>query len=475
MLPEVAQLTREQIEEATAPWTCPSCGNRNAFTENSCLSCGAVRRQGPPPLPGQPARAPADLITSPPALAGAGATGGKYGCGALILISAGIAVFLCFASFGFLLLWGRNHAKQHPETLAQRHGRGAFETASKTIANNDDGMAHGNTPEAQELAARLAEDLDEAHKNIPHIGDADSGDRTGGHFLVFCQLSGDSCVFLVHVPNLRHFPVDAQKGIAKICFMEASSVLKGSSAAGIHRLAVATRGALFFDTALLGDYPLENRAALEHLESLKVAAWDVPGLYPFFLEKSEVEVEKPEVSATPPNPAVPPTPASSTPSVNIPKAAPVPSRLPETPATPGASGKQSASATPVSPTSAAPPAVAIQERESKTPPSWVPIYPVTIRPAHGTRKTEDGIVKGRVAFETVDPLDKVKEFYESRFKTDGFEITADKSTARLFENAEIAGRREAGNSTLHVAIHQLKARTFVTVTYEGAEGSKPGQ
>ena len=80
-----------------------------------------------------------------------------------------------------------------------------------------------------------------------------------------------------------------------------------------------------------------------------------------------------------------------------------------------------------------------------------------------------------MAFETVDPLDKVKEFYENRFKIDGFEITTDKSTARVFENAEIAGRREVGNMTLRIAIHQLKARTFVTVTYEGAENPKPGQ
>ena len=254
---EVAQLTREQIEETIAPWTCPSCGNRNAFTEHLCLSCGAARRPGPPPLPGDPARVPADLIMSPPSLAPIGATGGKYGCGAIILISAGIALLLCFASVGFLLLWGRQHAKEHPETLVKKHGREAFEKASKTIANNDDGVAHGNTLEARELAAELSADLDEAHKNIPHIGDPDSSDRTGGHFLVFCQLKEDSCAFLIHVPNLRHFPVEAQKGIAKICFMEACSVLKGSSAAGIRRLAVATRGALFYDTALSGSYPLE--------------------------------------------------------------------------------------------------------------------------------------------------------------------------------------------------------------------------
>ena len=80
-----------------------------------------------------------------------------------------------------------------------------------------------------------------------------------------------------------------------------------------------------------------------------------------------------------------------------------------------------------------------------------------------------------MAFETVDPLDKVKEFYESRFKTDGFAITVDKSKARLFESAELAGRREAGNLTLRIAIHQLKARTFVTVSYEGVEVLKPGQ
>ena len=34
------------------------------------------------------------------------------------------------------------------------------------------------------------------------MGDADMLDPASGKFVTFCQLNKDSCVFLVHVPNL---------------------------------------------------------------------------------------------------------------------------------------------------------------------------------------------------------------------------------------------------------------------------------
>jgi hypothetical protein len=48
----VLALSREQIQQMTAPWTCPKCGNRNSAGEMLCLSCGDHRQPvaATPPL-----------------------------------------------------------------------------------------------------------------------------------------------------------------------------------------------------------------------------------------------------------------------------------------------------------------------------------------------------------------------------------------------------------------------------------------
>ena len=90
-------------------------------------------------------------------------------------------------------------------------------------------------------------------------------------------------------------------------------------------------------------------------------------------------------------------------------------------------------------------------------------------PPHGNSREENGIVKGRTNFETTDPLDKIKEYYESKLKADGFEITETQPPGRLFEKADIIGKKADGKFSVRTEITQMKARTFVTVTFEGPE------
>jgi len=106
--------------------------------------------------------------------------------------------------------------------------------------------------------------------------------------------------------------------------------------------------------------------------------------------------------------------------------------------------------------------------ESSAPPTWVPIYPGLARPPHFFRKDENGTVKGRANFDTPDSMEKVKEFFETQLKADGFEITNDKSKVRLLQSAEIDARKEAGKRAIHVTIHGSKAKTVVLETFEGS-------
>ena len=49
----VLQYSREQIRQATSPWSCGGCGNANAPGTDDCLNCGRARQDGPPALPAE--------------------------------------------------------------------------------------------------------------------------------------------------------------------------------------------------------------------------------------------------------------------------------------------------------------------------------------------------------------------------------------------------------------------------------------
>lgn len=467
--PGVANLTREQVERAMAPWACPSCRNLNSQTEKRCLSCGAARQQGPPPMPGQAAPPSAAQLLAPPALAILGPGKRSSLAGRIVLILLGLVVLNIVVGIG-MAVWTGLHSKESPQALEKKPGDSEFTEATRTISNDDDGAAHGNTPEARELAAKVSKGLGEVFEKTSTVSKPDTLDHTGGKFLVFCQLNRDSCVFLVHVPNLRHYNSEAQRSIAEGVYLQACVVLKDNGVTNIRQIAVATRGMLFYSDALLGSFPPQTPEPRKHLQTLITQAADVPALYSYFAaETAEKEApppaEKPEKPASPgksETPAKPEAPAAAaTPETPAAPATPAPpARATPAPATPAPATTATLSA-PATPEDGNP------ALDARALPSWVPVYPNLVRPARGTRRENNGVTKGMATCETADPLDKVKEFYESRLKADGFEITADKSTARLFENAEIAGRKGDGNLTLHVAIHQMRARTHVVLTYAG--------
>jgi hypothetical protein len=483
--PEVAKLTREQVQQITAPWLCPSCRNLNSATEKTCLACGAARQQGPPPIPGTSAPLSAAQILTPPPLAALGPSGKKSIIGRIFLILVGLALLNILVGIG-MALWSGLHSKETPAALEKKPGDSEFTEATRSISNDGDGVAHGNTAEARELAAKVSKGLGEVFENTSTVSKPDTLDHTGGKFLVFCQMNPDACVFLIHVPNLRHYDSQAQRSIAEGAYMQACVVLKESGATNIRHVAVATRGILFYSDALLGSFPPQTPDLRKHLQTLTTQATDVPALYPYFAaetaeKESPVSSEKPEKPAAPGKSGTPAKPEA--PAATAPSETPATPAAPATPATPAPAAPARATPTPATPTPAtaatlsapATPETPVNGRpvlDAKALPSWVPVYPNLLRPAHGTRRENNGVTKGMATCETADPLDKVKEFYENRLKADGFEITADKSTARLFENAEIDGRKEDGNLTLRVAIHQMKARTNVFLTYSGAENAE---
>lgn len=110
----------------------------------------------------------------------------------------------------------------------------------------------------------------------------------------------------------------------------------------------------------------------------------------------------------------------------------------------------------------------------QAPPAWMPIYADVLTPAHGTRREDHGAIKGITTFETADPLDKVKDFYKDKLTDEGFELTVDKSVTRLFEHAEITGKKDGGKMTVRAIMHRTKGQTTVNVNYTDSENAEGG-
>ncbi len=201
-----------------------------------------------------------------------------------------VTVVLLFGAFlTFRIIRAIDYGKKHPRTVIKAAGEPEFAAASRSIVSSAEGTVHGNNPEATGLATRMSEGMAILRKNLFEEGDAKKSILTKGSFLVFCQLDEDSCAFLIHVPELRHFTSSAQRSLAELAYVQACKILDDAGRDGIQRVAIATRGAMFYDTALMGKYLPKNPTPLAQIEEAKTEATTVPDLYPFFAAKPSIE------------------------------------------------------------------------------------------------------------------------------------------------------------------------------------------
>lgn len=191
---------------------------------------------------------------------------------------------ILFAAFvGFRIVQAALYLKNHPAQKAP--GAEALSQAAKQIVGSSGGVAHGNTAEAQALAARLSRELKVIRETMFEGGKADSIDMqliTKGEFLVYCQLNDESCAFLVHVPEMRRYTDEAKQSIAELAYVSAVTVLDSARKAGVQKLAIATRGNILYDRVLIGDYRFQGKDPLNGARKAEEAGVMAPSLYPFF-------------------------------------------------------------------------------------------------------------------------------------------------------------------------------------------------
>ncbi|WP_009962098.1 hypothetical protein [Verrucomicrobium spinosum] len=126
-----------------------------------------------------------------------------------------------------------------------------FESANRKITTNNDGVAHGNSPEAEKLAAEFSAKL----KSLRDVGIEPSKKRSvslsGGEFITFCHLAGDTCVFLVHVPELRKYTDEAKEFMGEAAWGVAQHCL-ATLPDKPEEVAVGVRGIALYDRVLTG-------------------------------------------------------------------------------------------------------------------------------------------------------------------------------------------------------------------------------
>ncbi len=129
-------------------------------------------------------------------------------------------------------------------------GKQAFEAANKKIYGNSEGVAHGNTEQAQALALLFSKTAKALRNNA--IERRTTGlSITGGEMVTYAHVTPTRCVFLVHVPQLRKFSSEAKEVMGKIAWVAARQAA-ASLQPPPDTLAVGIRGTFIYDRAISG-------------------------------------------------------------------------------------------------------------------------------------------------------------------------------------------------------------------------------
>ena len=201
----------------------------------------------------------------------------------MIVVGILFVAFLVFRVVQFAI-----HVKDHP--VKREAGVEELSQAVKLIMGSSRGVAHGNNAEARKYAEELSRKMQDFRQTLFEGGNPKSIDMqllTKGEFLVFCQLNRDSCAFLIHVPEMRRYTDSAKESIAELAYVAASRILDSAEKRDIHKLAVATRGSILYDTLFIGDYKFESENPLSRAQKMAPEGVLAPPLYPFFAPKRD--------------------------------------------------------------------------------------------------------------------------------------------------------------------------------------------
>jgi hypothetical protein len=157
-------------------------------------------------------------------------------------------------------------------------GEDAFDAANDIIRSDDAGVSHGNTEQAEAMAAEFSQMLDAADEALFSGGSEGGIDRTGGKFLTYCRVSGNKVAFLVHVPQFKQYKDDVRDALISVAWMTANQVVSDSGLTDVEKIGIGLRGTLIYGGLAIGP-PGEDPEMTENSFSV-----DDELLYEFFAE-----------------------------------------------------------------------------------------------------------------------------------------------------------------------------------------------
>ncbi len=182
----------------------------------------------------------------------------------------------------------------------------AFEKANNIIDSHRNGIASGNTPEAEAMAKEFSDSI-KMFRNIMIEPAKKKGiSMSGGEFLTYCQQSEGVCLFIVHVPKLRKFADDAKETIRTAAWIAAQRAVESAEPMP-KKIAVGVRGFVIYDALLEGAVSNGTEEDPEEsIESRDIGSVSTGKFHKFFVESnpsSEIEAVAPAGEEVEPAPS----------------------------------------------------------------------------------------------------------------------------------------------------------------------------
>jgi hypothetical protein len=160
-------------------------------------------------------------------------------------------------------------------------GKAEFEKANATITTKNQGVGHGNTPEATKAAARFAQSIKPLQAMLFKGGSGRSW-ASGGEFLTYCRHNPDSVAFIVHVPELRHYKgAESRDALAFLAWTAANKAAEGLTfSTEKPAIIVGLRGFASYGPIWSGKRGGEPEVKTDNLDEKR-------RLYPYFVSPAE--------------------------------------------------------------------------------------------------------------------------------------------------------------------------------------------
>jgi len=162
-----------------------------------------------------------------------------------------IILFTCAAVVGFFLLCGLvlafgSGGKQR--TWDANPGKQGFDEVNAQIIGYHGADALGNTADAVQIGAAFSQELSAIRAAAFTAGDAQALSLSSGHFITYCQESGDDLLIICHVPQLRKFTSEAKAALMGYAWKTAQHAVLATHPDHHGKVYVGLRGiALYYE------------------------------------------------------------------------------------------------------------------------------------------------------------------------------------------------------------------------------------